>query len=63
MFDYQQMARFGIKKSWLPKESIVINGPKTFGMVPDRVIWATLLGLAILSFFTILLFHLTASWL
>jgi PAS domain S-box-containing protein len=57
MFDYEQMKRFGIKNSALPKGSTVINGPKTFRMVPNRVIWTTLFGIAALSFLAILLFH------
>ena len=57
MFDYKQMERFGIKRSALPQGSVVINGPKTFRVVPDRVIWATLLGVGSLILLTILLFH------
>jgi PAS domain S-box-containing protein len=57
MFDYKQMARFGIKESALPQGSIVINGPKTFRMVPNRVIWMVVTGVAALGFLTILLFH------
>ncbi len=57
MFDYEQMTRFSIKKTALPQGSIVINGPKTFRMVPNRVIWATLLSVAALSVLTILLFR------
>lgn len=57
MFDYKQLTRFGLKKSALPQGSIVINGPKTFRIVPDRVIWVTLLGVGSLILLTILLFH------
>ncbi|MEJ2659795.1 MAG: PAS-domain containing protein [Desulfobacteraceae bacterium] len=57
MFDYHQLVRFGIKSSALPQGSIVINGPKTFRMVPNRVIWAALFGVAALSLLTILLIH------
>lgn len=57
MFDYRQMARFGIKKSALPKGSIVINGPETFHKVPNGVIWATLFGMASLGGVILMLLH------
>ena len=57
MFDYHQLARFKINNSALPPGSIIINRPKTFRMVPNRVIWAALLGVASLCAFTILLYR------
>jgi PAS domain S-box-containing protein len=57
MFDHRQMARFGIKKSVLPKESIVINGPKTFHEIPNAVIWATLCCIASLGVVIFMLLH------
>jgi signal transduction histidine kinase len=57
MFNYRQMAHFGIKKSAIPKESIVINGPETFHKVPNELIWATLFGIASLSGVILMLLH------
>jgi PAS domain S-box-containing protein len=55
MFDYRQIARFGIKRSALPEGSLVINAPETFRTVPIAVIWATLLGVGLLSGLLVLL--------
>jgi PAS domain S-box-containing protein len=49
MFDNRQMARFGIKKSAIPKGSVVINEPASFHKIPNELIWATLFGIASLS--------------
>jgi signal transduction histidine kinase/ActR/RegA family two-component response regulator len=49
MFDSRQMARFGIKKSAIPRGSVVINEPASFHQIPNEVIWATLFGIASLS--------------
>ena len=57
MFDYRQLERFKISSSALPPGSIIINGPKTFHMVPNRVLWAALFGVASLCAFTILLYN------
>jgi len=57
MFDYRQMTRFGIKKSALPKGSIVINGPETFHKVPNGVVWVTLFGMASLGGVSLMLLH------
>jgi signal transduction histidine kinase/CheY-like chemotaxis protein/ABC-type uncharacterized transport system substrate-binding protein len=55
MFDYGQMTRFGIKKSALPMDSEVVNGPATFRKVPISVIWAVICGIALLSLVSLLL--------
>jgi signal transduction histidine kinase/ActR/RegA family two-component response regulator len=55
MFDYGQMTRFGIKKSALPMDSEVVNGPATFRKVPVTVIWAVICGIALLSLVSLLL--------
>jgi signal transduction histidine kinase len=57
MFDSRQMERFGIKKSSLPKGSVVINEPASFHQIPNEVIWATLIGIASLSGVILLLLY------
>lgn len=57
MFDYLQLTRFGIRKSALPKGSIIINEPESFHRIPKGVVWATLVGIASLSVLILLLSH------
>ena len=46
MFDYQQMLRFGIKRSDLPPGSIVINEPSSFYAVNRALVWGVVAGVA-----------------
>ena len=55
MFDYQQMKRFGIKRSALPPGSIVINEPVSFYAVHKGLVWGTLAGIIGLIFVVIVL--------
>jgi PAS domain S-box-containing protein len=57
MFDNRQMERFGIKKSAIPRGSVVINEPESFHKVPNEVIWATLFGIASLSGMILMLLY------
>jgi PAS domain S-box-containing protein len=57
MFDNRQMERFGIKKSVIPKGSVVINKPESFHQIPNEVIWATLIGIASLGGVILLLLY------
>ncbi len=57
MFDYRQMARFGIKKSAIPRGSVVINEPASFYRVPNEVIWATLFGIVSLGGMILMLLY------
>ncbi|MGD8834263.1 MAG: ABC transporter substrate binding protein, partial [Desulfobacteraceae bacterium] len=41
-FDYQQLKRFGIKSSSLPKESILVNTPFSFYEEYKGVVWTTI---------------------
>ncbi|MCK4796058.1 MAG: PAS domain S-box protein, partial [Spirochaetes bacterium] len=42
MFDYNQLKHFGISLSDIPKESIILNEPKTFYHQYKRLIWITI---------------------
>lgn len=55
MFDYQQLKRFGIDRSLLPKDSTVINEPETFSQVRKSTIWVTLLGIGGLGILVLIL--------
>jgi PAS domain S-box-containing protein len=55
MFDYQQMKRFGIKRSALPPESVLINEPVSFYAVHKSLVWGTLAGIVGLVFVVIVL--------
>lgn len=54
MFDYQQLSRFHIPRSALPKGSIIINSPASRYSVPRSVFWgavAALVGSALIILF------------
>jgi PAS domain S-box-containing protein len=54
MFDYQQLTRFHIPRSALPKGSIIINSPASRYSVPRSVFWgavAALVGSALIILF------------
>ncbi|NTW77429.1 MAG: PAS domain S-box protein [Syntrophaceae bacterium] len=55
MFDYQQMERFGIKRSALPPESVIINEPVSFYAVNKSLVWGSLAGIIGLIFIVIVL--------
>jgi PAS domain S-box-containing protein len=55
MFDYRQLARFGIKPSALPAESIVINKPDTFYSRYKNIILAGSATIFVLSLVIIVL--------
>ncbi|MEN6490020.1 MAG: ABC transporter substrate binding protein, partial [Smithella sp.] len=59
VFDYQQMKRFGIKRSALPPESAIINEPVSFYAIHKSLVWGTLAGITGLILVVIaLLFHI-----
>lgn len=62
MFDYRQLARFGIGIGELPEGSTIINEPETFYYRYKTLIW-TLLGLfaLLIGFIVVLLFNITTS--
>lgn len=55
MFDYQQMLRFDLTESALPKDSEVINAPASFRQVALSVIWTVICGILVLSLISLLL--------
>ncbi|MEN6374673.1 MAG: ABC transporter substrate binding protein, partial [Smithella sp.] len=55
MFDYQQMERFGIKRSVLPPGSGIINKPVSFYAVHKSLVWGTMAGIIGLIFVVIVL--------
>ncbi|MBN2038828.1 MAG: PAS domain S-box protein [Spirochaetes bacterium] len=55
MFDYIQLARFGIPLSQLPEDAIVLNIPDSFYHKYKHAIWPAISVLIILSFTVILL--------
>ncbi len=55
MFDYQQMKRFGIKRSALPPESVLINESVSFYAVHKSLAWGVLAGIIGLIFVVIVL--------
>ncbi len=44
LFDFRQMQRFGITRSALPAESLVVNEPASFYEVNKEFVWATVIG-------------------
>lgn len=46
MFDYKWMERYGIKRSDLPPDSVVINEPVSFYAVNKGLVWSVLVGVA-----------------
>jgi len=46
MFDYEGMERYGIKRSDLPPDSVVINEPVSFYEVNKGLVWSALVGVA-----------------
>jgi two-component system cell cycle sensor histidine kinase/response regulator CckA len=55
LFDYRQLARFGISLSELPQGSIVINRPDSFYDRHKYIVWAAVFVVAVLSGFVIFL--------
>jgi ABC-type uncharacterized transport system substrate-binding protein len=55
IFDYQQLERFGIKSSDLPKESIIVNIPFSFYEEYKTTVWATILLVLVLTITIIML--------
>lgn len=43
-FDYRQLQRFGIQRSDLPAESIIINEPPSFYAINKEFVWAVAIG-------------------
>ncbi len=59
MFDYQQMERFGIKRSALPPGSIIVNEPVSFYAVNKRLVWGALAGIiGLICIVIVLLFNI-----
>ncbi|MGD9215687.1 MAG: ATP-binding protein [Desulfobacteraceae bacterium] len=54
-FDYQQLKRFGIKSSSLPKESILVNTPFSFYEEYKGVVWTTIFAVLVLTTIIIVL--------
>jgi PAS domain S-box-containing protein len=48
IFDYVQLERFGISKSRLPVDSLVLNEPARFYQIDKRYIWTATAGVAVL---------------
>lgn len=55
MFDYNQMARFGIQVSALPEDATVINRPTTFYHRYRTLIWSVALAFIVLGTLVIIL--------
>jgi diguanylate cyclase (GGDEF)-like protein len=49
IFDYTQMARFGITYSDLPTGSTIMNAPASFYQVNKRMVWVLLSGLIVMT--------------
>ena len=61
MFDYAAMQRFGLKKSDLPSNSIVINEPKSFYFKYKYIVWMTLFFILLqMSIIFLLLFNVAS---
>jgi PAS domain S-box-containing protein len=56
MFDYDQMQRFGLDLSDLPKDSVVINRPISFYSEYKTVVWSVTASIAGLSAIIVVLF-------
>jgi PAS domain S-box-containing protein len=54
-FDYQQLKRFGIKSSSLPKNSIIVNIPFSFYEEYKAVVWPIILIILVLTIIIIML--------
>ncbi|MCG6535839.1 MAG: histidine kinase, partial [Syntrophales bacterium LBB04] len=55
MFDYRQMVRYGIKRTDLPQDSIVINEPKSFYEINKEWVWGALSSVVALIFIVMVL--------
>jgi two-component system cell cycle sensor histidine kinase/response regulator CckA len=55
MFDYHQMERFGVKRSDLPQDSVVINEPASFYALNKGMVWGIFAGMTGLIFVVIIL--------
>jgi diguanylate cyclase (GGDEF)-like protein len=49
IFDYTQMARFGITSSDLPSGSSIMNAPALFYQVNKRTVWLVLMGFIVMT--------------
>ncbi len=49
MFDYEQVQRFGVKRSDLPEGSIVINEPVSFYSENKGVVWGVAVGFGVMA--------------
>lgn len=54
-FDYQQLKRFGIQRSLLPPESIIINQPASLYDTHKRLFWGSVAGISLLTMIIIFL--------
>jgi len=55
MFDYKELKKFGIKKSTLPKGSVLINAPPRFLKISKNVFWGAIVGLLFLGSISLIL--------
>jgi PAS domain S-box-containing protein len=55
MFDYHQMERFGIKRSALPPESVIINEPASLYEIHQGLVWGSVASISVLTFIIIVL--------
>ncbi|KAF0183954.1 MAG: putative PAS/PAC sensor protein [Nitrospirae bacterium] len=49
MFDYQQLARYGLSERGLPRGSIIVNQPPSFYAVNRSLVWSVIGGMLFLS--------------
>ncbi len=55
MFDYNQLRRFKIDSSLLPRGSVVINQPQPFYMINKRLLWGVITAGGALTIFSLFL--------